>query len=194
MNPVPRPSLSLQMTPSPGPAAVDPVCGMTVDPATARAKIEHDGRLYYFCNPSCAHKFQANPGRYLHGGPVGMSEPAPAPVPGTRVEYICPMDPEVMSDRPGPCPKCGMALEPRTMVADEGPNPELADMTFRFWIGLVLSAPLLATHLLDLFAPHLMHDYAYSSAWRNGSWRRRWFSGAAGRSCNGPACRWRLAA
>ncbi len=68
------------------------------------------------------------------------------------------MDPEVVSDRPGPCPKCGMALEPRTVLADAGPNPELADMTRRFWIGLALTAPLLALHVLDLFYHHFMAE------------------------------------
>ena len=91
-----------------------------------------------------------------------MTETAPPPAPGTKVEYICPMDPEVVSDHPGACPKCGMALEPRTLVADEGPNPELADMTRRFWIGLALSAPLLALHVLDMILPHLLHSYAFS--------------------------------
>ncbi len=160
MNPAPRPSLSLQMTPPPGPAAVDPVCGMSVDPATAPAQVVHEGRTYYFCNPSCACKFEADPNRYLHGGPVGMTAPAPAPAPGAKVEYICPMDPEVVRDRPGPCPKCGMALEPRTVLADAGPNPELADLTTRFWIGLALTLPLLAMHVLDLFYPHFMGEYS----------------------------------
>ena len=81
MNPAPRPSFSLPIASPAGPAAVDPVCGMTVDPATAPAKVEHEGRTYSFCSTSCAHKFEADPHRYLHGGPVGMTEPAPAPHP-----------------------------------------------------------------------------------------------------------------
>ena len=89
------------------PAAVDPVCGMTVDPATARATVAHDGRNYYFCCPSCAAKFQADPARYLAGA---GRRPAAAAPPGAV--YTCPMHPEVRQDHPGACPKCGMALEP----------------------------------------------------------------------------------
>jgi Cu+-exporting ATPase len=129
------------------PVVVDPVCGMTVDPATAPAQVEHGGRTYYFCNPSCATRFRANPQRYLE-------EKAPAePMPpaGPNVDYICPMDPEVRSDRPGACPKCGMALEPRIATAEEGPNPELVDMTRRFIAGAVLTLPLLVLHFV---APH----------------------------------------
>ncbi len=121
---------------------------MTVDPASAPASVEHEGKTYYFCCPHCAQKFRADPERYLdprasepHGAP-----PATAP-PGGKVEYICPMDPEVVSDHPGSCPKCGMALEPRIASADEGPNPELVDMQRRFWVGLVLTVPLLVLHM-----------------------------------------------
>jgi Cu+-exporting ATPase len=145
-------SLSLVQTTAGG--ATDPVCGMTVDPATAAATVEHEGRRYYFCSSSCAHKFQADPKRYLQGGPVGHEDMRPAPPPpaplGTRVEYICPMDPEVVSDRPGSCPKCGMALEPRTALAEEGPSPELADMSRRLWAGVALGVPLVVLHMLHL--------------------------------------------
>jgi Cu+-exporting ATPase len=133
-----------------GPAdAVDPVCGMTVDPATAPASVVHDGRTYYFCNPGCARRFQAEPQRYLAGAPSPelMEEP---PAPGMKVEYTCPMHPEVLQDHPGSCPKCGMALEPRTIAADEGPNPELIDMRRRFWVGVVLAVPLVVLHFLPL--------------------------------------------
>jgi Cu+-exporting ATPase len=125
---------------------------MAVDPASAPARAEYEGTTYYFCNPSCAQKFRADPGRYLKGtpSPHHMDE-APAPPAGAHVEYVCPMDPEVVSDKPGACPKCGMALEPRTALPDAGPNPELIDMTRRFWIGVVLTLPLVAIHL---FGPH----------------------------------------
>src|SRR3954463_5000773 len=117
--------------------AVDPVCGMTVDPATAAGSTDFEGKTYFFCNPRCLERFRQDPRSYLDGTrPKGMSELTVAPPSGgARVEYICPMDPEVVSDRPGPCPKCGMALEPRTALLDEGPNPELADMTRRFWVS-----------------------------------------------------------
>src|SRR5438874_11438626 len=85
-------------------SVVDPVCGMTVDPATAPARVEHDGRTYYFCNPSCAARFRADPRRYLEA----KTPAEPMPPAGAPVEYVCPMDPEVHNDRPGPCPKCGM--------------------------------------------------------------------------------------
>jgi Cu+-exporting ATPase len=121
--------------------AVDPVCGMTVDPATAAGSWEYHGHTYYFCNPHCLHQFQADPERYLAPAPSVAPVPTEAP-PGTKVEYFCPMDPEVISDRPGSCPKCGMALQPRTLALEEAPDPELADMSRRFWIGLALTLPL----------------------------------------------------
>jgi Cu+-exporting ATPase len=128
------------------PTAVDPVCGMTVDPATAPASVEHAGVKYYFCNPGCAERFRADPERYLSG----KAPPEPHPTPGEAVEYICPMDPEVRSDRPGSCPKCGMALEPRVAVADDRPDPELIDLTRRLIVGAILTVPLIAIHLAGL--------------------------------------------
>jgi P-type Cu+ transporter len=125
---------------------------MTVDPATAAASTVHDGVTYHFCSPNCLKKFQADPKRYLSGSAPLEMMPAPsAPQPG--VEYVCPMHPEVVSDRPGPCPKCGMALEPRGVVAEEGPDPELADMTRRFWIGLLFGAPLFLLVMGEMFLP-----------------------------------------
>jgi Cu+-exporting ATPase len=132
------------------PPAVDPVCGMTVDPARAPASCTYEGTTYYFCNPGCARKFDADPRRYLSGHVEPMEQPAPEAPPGAKVEYVCPMDPEVVSDRPGSCPKCGMALEPRTVTLDEGPNPELVDMTRRLVVGVVLTMPLIVLHLLPL--------------------------------------------
>jgi Cu+-exporting ATPase len=125
---------------------IDPVCGMTVDPSSAPASVEHGDHKYYFCNPHCAQKFRADPSRYLH--PQAQPEPMPPSVPpGSKVEYICPMDPEIVRDHPGSCPKCGMALEPRLTSADDGPNPELLDMRRRFWIGLILTVPLIVLHM-----------------------------------------------
>jgi Cu+-exporting ATPase len=126
---------------------------MSVDPATAPASVQYEGKTYYFCNPSCARKFEAEPARYLSGSTVPEPIQPPTPPPGGRVEYVCPMDPEVLSDRPGSCPKCGMALEPRTVAADERPNPELVHLTRRFVIGLVLTVPLFALHWFDV------HEY-----------------------------------
>jgi P-type Cu+ transporter len=122
--------------------AVDPVCGMTVDPARSSSHV-HDGVAYYFCHPHCLAKFRDNPGKYLNKlSPVGHApgSPAEAPAPPGTI-YTCPMDPEIEQDHPGSCPKCGMALEPKTFALSEGPNPELVEMSRRFWIGAVLSLP-----------------------------------------------------
>jgi P-type Cu+ transporter len=144
MNPAHRP-LSFPSTSPAG--AIDPVCGMTVGPETAAGSFVHDGKTYYFCSPSCKQKFAANPGQYLSSEVPPIDHPAPHPEPGTRLQYTCPMHPEVVSDRPGSCPKCGMALEPRTVGLDQGPDAELVSMQRRFWIGLALSLPVFLLHL-----------------------------------------------
>jgi Cu+-exporting ATPase len=118
----------------------DAVCGMWVDPAKARGHVNHNGTEYYFCSAGCASKFQSNPEKYLNPQPPATSAPQQAK-PGT--EYFCPMDPEVVSDKPGACPKCGMALEPRVVSLEEEDDPELRSMTRRFWVSAVLSLPLL---------------------------------------------------
>ena len=114
--------------------AIDPVCGMTVDPGTAKHKAEHKGHTYYFCSAGCRTKFVATPEKYLDK----VEEPVVA-----GAIYTCPMHPEIRQVGPGSCPICGMALEPVTVTAESGPNPELADMTRRFWIGLALAVPVL---------------------------------------------------
>ncbi len=123
-------------------AVRDPVCGMSVDPATARHRLEHEGQSYFFCCQKCRDKFAADPAQYL-----ARRDAAPAPPPPAAgksgVTWTCPMHPEIIRDRPGPCPLCGMALEPMTPTGAEAANPELAEMTQRFWVGVVLSAPLL---------------------------------------------------
>jgi heavy metal translocating P-type ATPase len=126
----------------------DPVCGMTVDPRTAKHRHAHEGTTYYFCNPRCREKFVADPTKYL--SPVS----APAePVPEGTI-YTCPMHPEIRQVGPGACPICGMALEPDVVTADAAPNAELADMVRRFWIGLALALPVfmleMGGHLFDL--------------------------------------------
>jgi Cu+-exporting ATPase len=125
--------------PSPAGNATDPVCGMTVDPATARHRAEYCGREYLFCGARCHERFTAEPERFLGAAPPPQPTPAAAGAPWT-----CPMHPEIVRDGPGACPICGMALEPMTPTAGEGSNPELSDMTRRFWVGVALSAPLLA--------------------------------------------------
>ncbi|MDK4706031.1 heavy metal translocating P-type ATPase [Rhizobium sp. CNPSo 4062] len=119
--------------------AKDPVCGMMVDRATARYFTKHEGEKFYFCSAGCKAKFEADPSAYLDG-----NKPTPKPMPKGTL-YTCPMHPEVISDHPGDCPKCGMALEPMGVpAADEGPNPELVDFTRRLRISAALSLPLLA--------------------------------------------------
>ena len=159
---------------------IDPVCGMTVDPAKAAATVEQDGARYFFCSQGCAAKFRAEPGKYLEKQKVPPVPPVPPTKAQPGTEYICPMDPEVHQMGPGACPKCGMALEPATITASairtdftcpmhpqisrqepgncpicgmtleprettaEEVNPELVDMTRRFWISVALAVPLLA--------------------------------------------------
>ena len=122
--------------------AKDPVCGMTVDPATTPHRHVHGGESYFFCSAGCRTKFTADPGKYLN--PSGCEPAAPMPA-GTT--FTCPMHPEVRQQGPGSCPICGMALEPEMPTANAGPNPELADMTRRFWIGLVLTVPVVALEM-----------------------------------------------
>lgn len=117
--------------------ATDPVCGMSVDRATARHFLRHEGRGFYFCSAACQAKFEAEPPKYLGDRPAPQAMPK-----GTQ--YTCPMHPEIIRDKPGSCPICGMALEPMGVsTGDEGPNPELVDFTRRFWVSAVLSVPLL---------------------------------------------------
>ncbi|MDF3213847.1 heavy metal translocating P-type ATPase [Mesorhizobium sp. M7A.F.Ca.CA.001.09.2.1] len=124
--------------------ATDPVCGMSVDRATASHFARHEGRGFYFCSAACQAKFEAEPQKYLGG------RPAPQPMPkGTQ--YTCPMHPEIVRDKPGSCPKCGMALEPMGVpTGDEGPNPELVDFTRRFWVSAALSVPLLVVAMAPM--------------------------------------------
>jgi Cu+-exporting ATPase len=189
--------------------AVDPVCGMSVNPATAKGgSLDHGGHTYYFCNPRCRERFAANPAKYLAAAAPATADaesPAPArshaapPVPAAHARsaplsakaapsgtaYVCPMDPEVREDAPGPCPKCGMALEPeqprtltrtewvcpmhpeivrdasgscpicgmalepRTATVEED-NPELRDMSRRFWFAAALTVPLLVLGMGDM--------------------------------------------
>ena len=126
---------------------LDPVCGMTVDPATARHSLEHGGRRFFFCSAGCKSKFAAEPHRYL-------TPKAAAPESSAGTIYTCPMHPQIRQVGPGACPICGMALEPVATSADDAPNAELADMTRRFWIGLALTVPVFALemggHLLGI--------------------------------------------
>ena len=129
-------------------AAKDPVCGMTVDPAGAQQRADRAGQTYYFCSAGCRAKFVADPAKYLRPAPADVAPPAADAI------YTCPMHPQVRQTGPGACPICGMALEPDVASAKSGPNPELADMTRRFWIGLVLAAPVVVLDMGAHLAGH----------------------------------------
>ena len=155
--------------------ARDPVCGMTVDPDNAAGSFEYEGRTYYFCSSHCLHRFSGNPQEFLKQSaqppthsvhlsrvkPVqgvdlsspSSSVPSISSVPATateRVTYTCPMHPEIVRDKPGNCPICGMALEPRVASLAEEDDSELRSMQRRFWVSAVLSVPVLAIGMSDL--------------------------------------------
>jgi P-type Cu+ transporter len=114
--------------------AIDPVCGMSVDPGTARHRFAYKGQDYFFCSGSCRERFEAEPDNFLQ-------PKAPEPAPPAGSIYTCPMHPEVKQAGPGVCPICGMALEPEQISLDDAPDPEVTDMTRRFWIALALTIP-----------------------------------------------------
>ena len=140
-------------------AQVDPVCGMTVTPERAAGSATHQGTTYYFCGQSCLQRFTANPQAYIsHRTPESTSAPADTPAPAlaptttAATQWTCPMHPEILRDRPGSCPICGMSLEPVSPVTVEGheeANAELVDMTRRFWTSAALTIPLLAIVMGD---------------------------------------------
>ena len=134
---------------SPSHRAIDPVCGMTVDKQSAAGSFEHEDHTYFFCSTHCLESFRRDPRRFLDSSPqqlIQLSGPAAT----GKVEYTCPMHPEIVRDRPGSCPICGMALELRTITLEPEKNPELVDMTRRFWVSLVLSAPVFVLGMSDL--------------------------------------------
>jgi P-type Cu+ transporter len=125
------------------PKSRDPVCGMTVAPDTPH-RAEHQGRTYLFCSGGCLDRFRSDPQRFL------SPEPPRPSVADAGVEWTCPMHPEIVRDRPGACPICGMALEPRTVTAEVIENPELADMKRRFIVSVALTVPLVAIAMSHL--------------------------------------------
>jgi P-type Cu+ transporter len=125
----------------------DPVCGMPVNPAEATQHSEHAGQTYYFCSSRCRARFDADPPRYLTPASPGPTPPSV----GERI-WTCPMHPEIQRAGPGSCPICGMALEPMSPAADAAVNPELRDMTRRFWVCAGLSAPLVVLAMSAHFA------------------------------------------
>jgi P-type Cu+ transporter len=167
---------------------IDPVCGMMVDEESAAGKYDYKGTTYLFCNPHCLAVFKENPEKFLNPAPetaeappgavyvcpmdpevreerpgpcpkCGMAlEPLAAAAPATRTEYVCPMHPEIVRGEPGSCPICGMALEPRTVTLEEQANPELVDMTRRFWIAVALSTPIFFFAMADMIPGRLFAD------------------------------------
>ena len=124
---------------------VDPVCGMTITEEESVGTVDHAGVRYYFCNESCLDRFTQNPSEFL--------KPREQPAPGldnAGAEYTCPMHPEIVQIGPGSCPICGMALEPRVASLDDGPNPELVDMSRRFRIAAILGAPVFLVSMADM--------------------------------------------
>jgi len=120
----------------------DPVCGMSVDPQTTPHYTVFEEKSYHFCSLGCRTKFVAEPMKYL------ATEPTKATQAASEAEiYTCPMHPQIRQVGPGACPICGMALEPVVVSAEVKPNAELLDMTRRFWIGLVLTAPVFAIEM-----------------------------------------------
>jgi P-type Cu+ transporter len=204
-------------------AAIDPVCGMTVEKAGARFTASHAGRDHFFCSAGCLTKFRTNPSAVLSAAPkpmgsglvsIGMPAvpkdafgratkapasaasgrdsrhdsqeyvcpmcaevrqigPGPCPKCGmalepespalaaTKTEYTCPMHPEIVRTEPGGCPICGMALEPRTVTIAQEENPELRDMTRRFWVGVALTAPLLAIAMGSMLRPGARMGFSF---------------------------------
>ena len=116
---------------------IDPVCGMTVDPAKTTHHATHGDDKYYFCSAGCLAKFTADPDKFITDAPIVEIAAAPG------ATWTCPMHPEIRRDGPGTCPICGMALEPEQPSLDDAPNPELVDFTRRFWVSAVLAVPLL---------------------------------------------------
>src|SRR5437764_3673804 len=123
---------------------------MEVDPASAVNWTHHKGETYYFCSPSCHSRFNAHPEKFLQNSKTPLLHHSITP----RL-YTCPMHPEIEHNQPGDCPICGMTLELKTISPDSvEDNPELRDMTRRFWIGAVLTLPVFLLAMSHL-VPHL---------------------------------------
>jgi P-type Cu+ transporter len=141
--------------------AIDPVCGMTVNPDQAAGSYEYKGIRYHFCAASCVTKFKSNPERYLNPSSKSQASEMPGS-PGNPAAkgglYTCPMDPEIVQEGPGTCPKCGMALEPMQPSLEDGPDPELLSMQRRFWIGIALTTPIFIIAMAGLIPWHALME------------------------------------
>ncbi len=154
---------------SSGTQAVDPICGMTVDPATALSAIGDDGKTCYFCSEWCRDEF------HKRGPPVASPHHAAAQAhdsestasvraaaaqsaAAAKGSWTCPMHPEIVMPGPGSCPICGMALEPMEIGAEDEENPELRDMTRRFWVGAALATPVFVLGMSDMIPGQPLHQ------------------------------------
>ena len=144
---------------SAGVATVDPVCGMTVTPPTKAGSAGFEGRTYWFCGTGCREKFVADPARYVSPSPPAGAAPGDA-----DALYTCPMHPEVVQRGPGACPKCGMALEPQMVEAEERPNPELLDMLRRFKVGVLFALPVVLLEMGSMLTGGRVHELVGPSA------------------------------
>jgi Cu+-exporting ATPase len=137
-------------------SAIDPVCGMKVDPTAAKHRFTYKSQDYFFCSGRCRERFEAEPEKFLQ-------PKQPEPAAPTGAIYTCPMHPEVRQAGPGSCPICGMALEPEQISLDDAPDPELTDMTRRFWIALALTVPVFAIEMCS----HLGLMHLLPPGWSN---------------------------
>jgi len=148
----------------------DPVCGMDVVPARAAGSVDHDGRTYHFCSRHCVEKFRAEPGRYVvdrqraHRAEKSDGQRLASPAPPKAATYTCPMHPDIVRDQPGSCPICGMALEPVAVAMDADVDPELADMSRRFWTSLVLTIPLVLLSMAEMVPDLVLPEFASGGA------------------------------
>lgn len=159
LSPPARKPLPMMMPAAPAAAgALDPVCGMTVQPETAAGSHMHAGKTYYFCAASCLTKFKTDPDYYLLPPDQRLAREVAVPA-GAKVEYICPMDPEILETKPGACRICGMALEPKIVTMEEGPNPELDDMTRRFRWSLGPAVAVMILAMSDMIPGQPLHQW-----------------------------------
>jgi P-type Cu+ transporter len=147
--------------------ARDPVCGMSVDPRDSAGSFTHQGKTYHFCSASCLRSFREDPESYLRAKPAASAIPAPSanPAPSGAL-YTCPMHPEIRQEGPGACPLCGMALEPLSPLhAQEGPDPELQDMSRRFTVAAAFSVPLLVLTMSEMLPTDPLVAFRMSAAY-----------------------------
>ena len=183
---------------NPRPTTLDPVCGMTVETSPTARKSEYSGEAYYFCSEDCRQKFESHPTKFVSASSKNESSdisPAPAAArPQARSKtYICPMHPQIEQDRPGTCPICGMALEPKTIAPGQvEDNGELQGMTLRFWIGGALTLPIFLLAMAHLFPGRdtLTGSPGTRHAGHNSSSPRPWSSGPVGPSFSAAGVRW----